>query len=72
VSDQGVIKTVNCESNRLRGTAITELIESLPDRTGMNYGSVDFGLSFEGGVPGENYYTGSDKEEARKKHWLFY
>lgn len=72
VSDQGVIKTVNCESNRLRGTSITELIESLPDRTGMNYGSVDFGLSFEGGVPGENYYTGSDKEEARKKHWLFY
>ena len=72
VSDQGVIKTVNCESDRLRGTSITELIESLPDRTGMNYGSVDFGLSFEGGVPGENYYTGSDKEEARKKHWLFY
>jgi hypothetical protein len=72
VSDQGVIKTVNCESNRLRGTAITELIESLPDRTGMNYGSVDFGFSFLGGVPGENYYTGSDKEEARKKHWLFY
>ena len=72
VSDQGVIKTVNCESNRLRGTSITELIESLPDRTGMNYGSVDFGLSFEGSVPGENYYTGSDNEEARKKHWLFY
>lgn len=72
VSDHGVLKDVNCESNRLRGTAITELIESLPDRSGTNFGSVYFGLTFEDDVAGENNYTRSDEENARKKNWHLY
>ena len=72
VSNQGVINTVDCLSNRLRGTAIMELIESLPDRSGMNAGSVDFGLTFEDDQPGENNFTRGDEAEARKKNWYLY
>jgi hypothetical protein len=72
VSDQGVIKSIDCESNRLRGTAITELITSLPDRTGENAGTVDFGLTFEGDVAGENNFTRTDEQNARKKNWYLY
>jgi hypothetical protein len=49
-----------------------ELIESLPDRSGMNAGSVDFGLTFEDDQPGENNFTRGDEAEARKKNWYLY
>lgn len=68
VCDYGVLGSVSCESNRINGTEMTELVESLPDRTGMGFGSINFGIDDE--VEGENKFTWKDRQSAEEKNWI--
>lgn len=54
------------------GSAVTKLIESLPDRTGLGFGLVDFGIEREYPIPGENEFNYKHKQDAEKKNWYLY
>ena len=73
VCDYGVLKSVDCQANYINGAAMTQLVESLPDRSNSTtFGSINFGIENEEEVAGQNAFTYRDKENARKKNWYLW